>query len=131
MFVESSDIIISTISHSGQYVVIAKHSVKRVHIQSYFGRHFHAFGLSTERYGVSLHIQSEYRKMRTRITLNTDTSRSEICECFQNDLPGGVALDTGRKWNVRKTFRRRPGHLLDVSCTCNLRPQEVCNKGVL
>ena len=66
MFVESSDIIISTISHSGQYVVIAKHCVKRVHIRSYFGRHFHAFRLNTERYGVSLRIQSEYRKMRTR-----------------------------------------------------------------
>ena len=59
MFVESSDIIISTISHSGQYVVIAKHCVKRVHIRSYFGRHFHAFRLNTERYGVSLRIQSE------------------------------------------------------------------------
>ena len=26
-------------------------------------------------------------------------------------------VDTGRKLNVRKTFRRRPGHLLNVLCT--------------
>ena len=30
--------------------------------------------------------------------------------------------DTGRKLNVHKTFRRRPGRLLNVLCTFNLRP---------
>ena len=34
---------------------------------------FPAFGLNTERYSVSLRIQSECRKMRTKITPNTDT----------------------------------------------------------
>ena len=31
-------------------------------------------------------------------------------------------VDTGRKLNVHKTFRRRPGRLLNVLCTINLRP---------
>ena len=31
-------------------------------------------------------------------------------------------VDTGRKLNVHKTFRRRPGRLLNVLCTLNLRP---------
>ena len=31
-------------------------------------------------------------------------------------------VDTGRKSNVHKTFRRRPGHLLNVLRTVNLRP---------
>ena len=31
-------------------------------------------------------------------------------------------VDTGRKLNVHKTFRRRPGRLLTVLCTFNLRP---------
>ena len=31
-------------------------------------------------------------------------------------------VDTGRKLNVHKTFRRRPGLLLNVLCTFNLRP---------
>ena len=31
-------------------------------------------------------------------------------------------VDTGRKLNVHKTFRRRPGRLLNVLCTFNLRP---------
>ena len=30
-------------------------------------------------------------------------------------------VDTGRKLNVHKTFRRRPGRLLNVLCTLNLR----------
>ena len=31
-------------------------------------------------------------------------------------------VDTGRKLNVHKTFRRRPGRLLNVLFTFNLRP---------
>ena len=38
-----------------------------------FGPYFPGFGLITERYYVSLRIQSEYGKMRIRITPNTDT----------------------------------------------------------
>ena len=33
-----------------------------------------------------------------------------------------LPLDTGRKLNVHKTFRRRPKRLLNVLCTFNLRP---------
>ena len=31
-------------------------------------------------------------------------------------------VDTGRKLNVHKAFKRRPGCLLNVLCTFNLRP---------
>ena len=31
-------------------------------------------------------------------------------------------VDIGRKLNVNKTFRRRPGRVLNVLCTLNLRP---------
>ena len=34
-------------------------------------------------------------------------------------------VDTGRKLNVHKTFRRRPGRLLNVLCTFNLRPVPI------
>ena len=37
-----------------------------------------------------------------------------------NAIPNPV--DAGRKFNVHKTFRRYPGHLLNVLCTFNLRP---------
>ena len=33
-------------------------------------------------------------------------------------------LDRGRKLNVQKTFRRRPGRLLSILCTLNLRPAQ-------
>ena len=47
--------------------------VKSVRIRKYSGPHFLAFELNTERYSVSLHIQSERGKILTRITPNTDT----------------------------------------------------------
>ena len=50
-----------------------KHCVKGVRIWSYSGPHFSAFGVNTERYSVSLLIQSKCGKMRIRITPNMDT----------------------------------------------------------
>ena len=50
-----------------------KDCVKSVHIRSYSGPHFSAFGLNRERYGASLCIQSKCGKMRARITPNMDT----------------------------------------------------------
>ena len=49
------------------------HCVKSVHIWSYSGPHFPALGQNKERYSVSLRFQSEYGKMRTRTTPNTNT----------------------------------------------------------
>ena len=46
---------------------------KSVRIWSCSGPHFPAFGLNTETYEISLRTQSELGKMRTRITLSTDT----------------------------------------------------------
>ena len=61
------------------------HCVKSVRIRSFSGPYFPAFGLNTERYGVSLHIQSECGKIRTRKTPITDTFHavldSEILKC--------------------------------------------------
>ena len=37
-------------------------------------------------------------------------------------------VDTGRKLNVHKTFRRRRGRLLNVLCTFNLRPVSTRNR---
>ena len=51
--------------------LVKEHRVKCVRIRSYYGLHFPTFGL--KRYGVSLHIQSEYEKIGTRIIPNTDT----------------------------------------------------------
>ena len=52
---------------------VNKHCVKSIHIWSYSGPHFPVFALNTERYSVSLRIQSECGKIRTRITPNTNT----------------------------------------------------------
>ena len=54
-------------------------SVKSVHIRSFSGPYFPAFGLNTERhsgYSASLCIHSECEKIQTRKTPNTDTFHS-------------------------------------------------------
>ena len=60
------------------FIFSAIHCVKRVHIRSFSGPLFPAFGLNTERYEVSLCIQSESGKTRTRETPNMDTSHAVI-----------------------------------------------------
>ena len=70
------------------YMVVQKrevHCVKSARIGSYSGPAFFlffqyipAFGLNTERYGVSQHIQSKCRKTRTRITPNSDSSYAVV-----------------------------------------------------
>ena len=62
------------------------HCVKSVRIPSYSGLYFPAFGLNREKYGVSLGIQSECGKIRTRITPNTDTFHAvvHIIKCSNN-----------------------------------------------
>ena len=49
------------------------HCVKSVGIRNYPSPPFPAFGLNTEIHSTSLRIQSEYGKIRTRITPNRDT----------------------------------------------------------
>ena len=52
------------------------HCVKSVRIRSFSGPYFTAFRQSTERYSISLRLQSEFGKLRTRKTSNTDSSHT-------------------------------------------------------
>ena len=70
--------------------MIEKHCVKSVHIPSFSGPYFPAFGLNTERYSVSLRIQSECGKIRTKKTPNTDTFNAmKFCgiDCINKKYP--------------------------------------------
>ena len=67
------------------------HCVKRVRIHSYSGPYFLAYGLNTERYSLSLHIQSECGKIRTRIAPNTDTFYA-VWGPLENFLPSSTGL---------------------------------------
>ena len=67
-----------------------EHCVKSVRIRSFSGPYFPAFGLSTERYSVSLHIQSECGKMPTRKTPKTDTFHAvEMAPIFDRNKNKG------------------------------------------
>ena len=59
-----------------QAFAILRLCVKSVHIRSFSGLHFPTFEVNMERYSISLRIQSEYGKIRTRKTPNTDISHA-------------------------------------------------------
>ena len=58
------------------------HCVKSVRIRSFSGPYFPAFGLNTERYSVSLCIQSKCGKMRTGKNPNKDTFHAVLLGYF-------------------------------------------------
>ena len=47
-------------------IIIITHCTKSIQIRSFSGPYFPVFGLNTERYGVSLRIQSEDWKIGTK-----------------------------------------------------------------
>ena len=94
------------------------HSVKSVRIRSYSGPHFPTFGLNTERYSVSLRIQSKCGKMRTRITPNTDTFHAVNNRRYSEKVLKQVLWLTMMKMRLKMENRSqrcdisrpRPGH---------------------
>ena len=69
--------------------MIFPHCLESVRIRSYSGPYFPAFRLNTERYSVSLRIQSKYGKIRTRITPNTDAFYAVVSSNFKENLSAG------------------------------------------
>ena len=62
----------------GQWLTAFSNCMKSVRIQSLSGSYFSAFGLNTERYGVSVCIQSKCGNKRSRKTPSTDTSYADF-----------------------------------------------------
>ena len=100
---------------------------------------FSVFGLNTERYGVSLHIQSKCRKMRTWITPNTDTFYLVISAmnkkpffynlhvlCTRRKSKDGLTKNVinGHKYNKCKTkISLRRSLTSNISCNAFIQPQ--------
>ena len=79
--------------------------MKSVRIRSYSGPYLPAFRLNTERYSVSLRIQSKCGKIWTKITPNTDTFHTvhiaQTCETeYAKFLP--FANNNQRKGKSRR-----------------------------
>ena len=96
------------------------HCVKNVRIRSYSGPYFPAFGLNTERYGVSLRIQSECGKIRTRITPNTDALRKDkiakgLIKLASDALSVVAALSLWVNIEINKSFQSKKRFLLLLS----------------
>ena len=67
--------------------MLAVHCVKIVRIRNFSGPYFPPFGLNTKRYSVSLRIQSECGKIRTRKTPNMDTFHAVVALIFKKIDP--------------------------------------------
>ena len=106
------------------------HCVKSVHIRSFTGPCFPAFGLNTERYRVSLRIQPKCGKMRTSKTPNTDTFHvvtgnlfilTQCCilyrmlHCTTNEMTGFYM-----KCNTSGNILTRVLRKIFVFSTCNM-----------
>ena len=70
-------------------------------------------------------IQNKVKRLRWTLLRKSIKLRSKLdlwlgCQC--SSAVTGFPVDIGRKFNVHKSFRRRPGRLLNVLCTFNLRP---------
>ena len=70
----------------------------------------------SRRVAFSPSLKHEHQQMK-----NWLTAVAVICTHIAHSL-ALFPVDTGRKLNVHKTFRRRPGRLLNVLCTFNVRP---------
>ena len=62
------------------------HCVGSVRIWSFSGPYFPAFGLNTERYSVSLRIQSECGKIKTKKYPNTDAAHAVISSTTEDKI---------------------------------------------
>ena len=78
---ETANCIFCAVSNMGTAIEMGKlsnigntsHWVKTILIRCFSGPYFLAFGLNTERYGLSFRIQSKWGKIRTRKSPNTAT----------------------------------------------------------
>ena len=93
------------------------HYVKNVCIRSFCGPYFPAFRLNTERYSVSLRIQSECGEIRTRKTPNSDTFHKmrSLSKKMQNFLlrwwHHKISQSSTWNWGTKKIFgktRKKP-----------------------
>ena len=97
--------------------------MKSARIWRFYGPYFPAFGLNTERYGVSLRIQFECGKIRTRKTPNTDTFIAvQVLLVFSvNGTNAGFTKDNSdRTTGVKVTTPMFPsGGVYYISCIFN------------
>ena len=70
-------------------------------------------GITQTRLGMTLDLKLSFEER-----LKSILTKVRLLDYYASSNP----VDTGRKLNVHKTFRRCPGRLLNVLCTFNLRP---------
>ena len=96
------------------WLILSMHCVKSVQIRSFFWSVFPAFGLNAERYKVSLRIQSECGKIRTRKNpVSGHFSRSDSYSILKNlaDLSLVILINYSYgkhlRWRALLTPKRR------------------------
>ena len=109
-----------------EFLIREQHCMKSVRIQNVSGLYFPAFGLNTERYSVSLGIQSEFGKIWTRKTLWIWTLFTQ-CKTL---LFSNIALATGDWVSIQNQPSRVVLENTQLTFTCSKSTTETLEKGV-
>ena len=88
----------TTISNSNVIFASNNQCIKRLRVRSYSGPCFPAFRLNTER------MQSKCRKIRTRITRNTDAFQAVNNTSNHNTLNPNFNYDNQSKYKYNKSY---------------------------
>ena len=93
-------------------------------MKSYLNKGYHVFTVELREYlsSKSTYITGTLRKDRKSNPKEVITRNHREWSPDISIVYTFVPVDTGRKLSVYKTFRRRPGRLLNVLCTFSLRP---------
>ena len=104
------------------------HCVKSVQIRSFSGPYFPAFGLNTERYNVSVCIQSECGKIQTR--KNSIFGHFSYSACAHKQAAIGVQISTMQTQGVEitliqccfnvTTLKQRWTNVISTLCVCKV-----------
>ena len=71
-------------------------------------------------YPATIYDRKNFCPYGSQISIPTFGRKSDVKYFIQKSTI--IPVDTWRKSNIHKTFRSRPGRLLNVLCTFNLRP---------
>ena len=100
--------------------IVKLNGVKWVHIRSFSGLYFLAFGLNTERYSLFLRIQSGSGIMRTRKTPNMDTFYAMLSSQEKN-CDGGKSLQSSMLFRKSLILSRKLHSIVDFEIEIFLR----------
>ena len=114
--------VVESDSHDTKQVLVSQQPLREnCPYSEFFGPYFPAFGLNTEIYSVSVHIQSEWGKIRTRETPNTNAFHAANWSEKSSQIYGsGSRTNSFKKWPKYAGFCSGSRHTNGKPCDYNV-----------